>query len=117
MEYKFNDAERVLQKAVKTNPNHGDLHYNFSLLYFACRKLDNALTYINKAINISINNDIYKILKSEIYINNYNFDEALKILKVLIAKIKIIKILFQEDSHRIYSFCNHLFLQKLINKR
>jgi len=47
MEYKFNDAERVLQKAIKTDPNHGDLLYNFSLLYFACRKLDNALTYIN----------------------------------------------------------------------
>ena len=82
MEYKFNDAERVLQKAITIDPNHGDLLYNFSLLYFACRKLDNALTYINKAIKISINNDIYKILKSEIYINKYNFDEALKILKV-----------------------------------
>ena len=83
MEYKFNDAEKVLQKAIKTDLNHGDLLYNFSLLYFAWRKLDNALTYINKAIKISINNDIYKILKSEIYINKYNFDEALKILKVL----------------------------------
>jgi len=83
MEYKFNDAEKVLQKAIKTDLNHGDLLYNFSLLYFAWRKLDNALAYINKAIKISINNDIYKILKSEIYINKYNFDEALKILKVL----------------------------------
>ncbi len=83
MECKFNDAEKVLQKAIKTDPNHGDLHYSCSLLYFAWRKLDNALAYINKAIKISINNDIYKILKSEIYINKYNFDEALKILKVL----------------------------------
>jgi tetratricopeptide (TPR) repeat protein len=83
MEYNFNDAERVLQKAINTDPNHADLLYNFSLLYFSCRKLDNALTYINKAIKISINNDIYKILKSEIYINKYNFDEALKILNAL----------------------------------
>ena len=83
MEYKFNDAEKVLQKAIKTDHNHGDLLYNCSLLYFAWRKLDNALAYINKAIKISINNDIYKILKSEIYINKYNFDEALKILKVI----------------------------------
>ena len=83
MECKFNDAERVLQKAIKTDPNHGDLLYNCSLLYFAWRKLDKALNYINEALKISINNDIYKILKSEIYINKYDFDEALKILKVL----------------------------------
>ena len=93
MEYKFNDAEKVLQKAIKSDLNHGDLLYNFSLLYFAWRKLDYALTYINKAIKISKNNDIYKILKSEIYINKYDFDEALKILKVL-------KNNFQKDNNK-----------------
>ena len=31
MESKFIDAEKVLQKALKINSNHGDLLYNFSL--------------------------------------------------------------------------------------
>ena len=66
IENKFKDAERVLQKAVKINPNHGDLLYNFSLLYFALRNFDYATVYIDKAIKLSINNDIYKLLKSEI---------------------------------------------------
>tara|TARA_B100000886_G_scaffold339475_1_gene305055 strand:+ start:130 stop:1971 length:1842 start_codon:yes stop_codon:yes gene_type:complete len=79
----FNDAERVLQKAMKTNPNHGDLLYNLSILYFASRDFDRALTYIDKAIKLSINNSIYKILKSEIYINKYNINKAINILNEL----------------------------------
>ncbi len=84
LENKFNDAERVLQKAMQADPNHGDLLYNFSLLYFTSRKFDYALTFINKAIKLSKNNYIYKLLKSEIYINQYNMDEAIKILEGLI---------------------------------
>ena len=83
LENKFNEAERILQKAMQADPNHGDLLYNFSLLYFASRNFNYALTYINKAIKLSTNNDVYKILKAEIYINQYNMDEAIKILEVL----------------------------------
>ena len=84
VENKFMDAEKVLQKAVKIDPNNGDLLYNFSLLYFASRNLDYALIYIDKAIKLSINNIVYKLLKSEICINKLNIDEALQILKGLI---------------------------------
>ena len=83
LENKFKDAERVLKKAMQIDPNHGDLHYNFSLLYFTARNFDYALAYIDKAIKLSTNNDVYKLLKSEIYINQYNLDEALNILEVL----------------------------------
>ena len=83
IENKFKDAEGILLKAIKIDPNHGDLLYNFSLLCFALRNFDNALEYIDKAIKLSINNDIYKLLKSEIYINKFNIDEALYILEDL----------------------------------
>ena len=58
IENKFNEAERVLLKAIKIDPKHGDLLYNFSLLYFALRNFDYALVYIDKGIKLSINNDI-----------------------------------------------------------
>ena len=83
LENKFKDAERILKKALNTDPNNGDLLYNVSLLYFASKNFDYALTFIDKAIKISINNDIYKLLKSEIYINKFNIDEALIILEDL----------------------------------
>ena len=83
IENKFKDAEKVLLKAIKIDPNHGDLLYNFALLYFASRNFDYALVYIDKAIKLSINNDTYKLLKSEIYINKFNIDEALYILEDL----------------------------------
>ncbi|WP_288255677.1 tetratricopeptide repeat-containing sulfotransferase family protein [uncultured Prochlorococcus sp.] len=83
IENKFKDAEKILLKAIKIDPNHGDLLYNFALLYFALRNFDYALVYIDKAIKLSINNDTYKLLKSEIYINKSNIDEALYILEDL----------------------------------
>ena len=52
-------------------------------MYFSTGNFDYALNFINKAIKLSINNDIYKLLKSEIYINKFNIDEALIILKDL----------------------------------
>ena len=83
IENKFKDAEKVLLKAIKIDPNHGDLLYNFSLFYFALRNFDYALVYIDKAIKLSINNDIYKLLKCEIYINKFNIDKALYLLEDL----------------------------------
>ena len=90
LENKLKEAEELLHKAIKIFPNNGDLLYNLSLLYFASRKFDYALIYIDKAIKLSINNDIYKLLKSEIYINNYSIDEALTILQGLKNK-KVLK--------------------------
>ena len=52
MENNFKDAERVLQKAMKSDSNHGDLLYNFSLLYVASKNFDEALTFIDKAIKL-----------------------------------------------------------------
>ncbi len=83
IENKFKDAEKVLLKAIKIDPNHGDLLYNFALLYFASRNFDYALAFIDKAIKLSINNVTYKLLKSEIYINKFNIDKALYILEDL----------------------------------
>ena len=91
MENKFKDAERVLQKAMKSDSNHGDLLYNFSLLYVASNNFDEALTFIDKAIKLSRNNVIYQLLKSEIYINKYSIDEALNILEVLKNNNKVQK--------------------------
>ena len=83
MENNFNDAERVLQKGIKINPTHSDLLYNLSLLYFTSRNFDHGLIYIEKALKLSKNNFIYKLLKSEIYLNNNNVDEAINILNLL----------------------------------
>ena len=90
LENKFKEAEVVLQKALNIDPKHGDLLYNISLLYFAMKNFDYALKFINKAINLSINNDIYKLLKSEIYINKYNLDKAIYIIEGL-KNEKVIK--------------------------
>ena len=91
MENNFKDAERVLQKAMKADSNHGDLLYNFSILYFTSKNFEEALAYIDKAIKLSRNNVIYQLLKSEIYINKYSIDEALRILEVLKNNNKVLK--------------------------
>ena len=110
METKFNDAEKVLQKALKINPNHGDLLYNLALLYFALRNFDHALIYIDKAIKLSRNNYIYQLLKSEIYINKYNFDKAINILNELKNNNNV-----QKDNNkdiRIYILLANAYIKK-----
>ena len=110
MENKFNDAEKVLQKALKINPNHGDLLYNLALLYFALRNFDHALIYIDKAIKLSKNNYIYQLFKSEIYINNNNIDEAIFILEDLKNNSKV-----QKDNNkeiRIYIALANAYIKK-----
>jgi len=108
---KCKDAEIVLKKAIKINPNHGDLLYNLSLLYVALRNFDCALVYIDKAIKVSINNNIYKLLKSEIYINKFNIDEAINILEDL-NKINRIK-----KDKNIEIRTNILFANAFLKKR
>ncbi len=107
---KFKDAEKVLLEANKIAPNHGDLLYNLSLLYFALRNFDYALVYINKAIKLSINNDIYELLKSEIYINKFKIDEAIYILEDLKNKNRIKK--DNEKEIRINILLADAFLKK-----
>ena len=108
LENKFNDSERILQKALQADPNNGDLLYNFSLLYFASRNFDHAITYINKAIRLSSDNVTYKLLKSEIYINQYNIDEALKILEVLKKK----KVLHNNNEVRVDILRANAYIKK-----
>ena len=125
LENKFKEAEIVLKKALKTNPNHGDLLYNVSLLYFVSRNFDYALIYINKAIKLYTSNDIYKFLKSEIYIKQNNIDEAINILnglknkKVLNDRNKEIRFnILMADAYikqRKYREAENIFL-KLIKK-
>ena len=86
LENEFKDAELVLQKGLKAYPNHGDLLYNLSLLYFVSKNFDYALIYINKAIKLSVNNDTYQLLKSEIYIKNHNIDKAFYIFDGFLNK-------------------------------
>ncbi len=109
-ENNFLDAEKVLQKAMKVDSNHGDLLYNFSILYFVAKNFDHALIFIDKAIKLSANNTIYKLLKSEIYINKYNIDEALHILKDLKNNNKV-----QKDKNkeiRIYILLANAYIMK-----
>ena len=84
IENRFNEAEKVLLNARQIDPNHCDLIYNLSLLYFSARKYKFAIKYIDKAINLSNQIDVYKILKSEILINQFQHEEALEILNKLV---------------------------------
>jgi len=80
IENRFQDAEKILLKAYKIDPNNNDLLYNLAVLYFYLKNYKLALNYINQAIKSSNLIDIYKILKAEILMNQYKLDEALKIL-------------------------------------
>ena len=68
IENRLSEAEQVLLLAKKIAPKDSDLLYNFSRLYWSGKSFDLSLKYINKAINLNKNNDIYKIFKADILI-------------------------------------------------
>ena len=83
IENRFEEAEKVLLIAKNIDSSNSDLMYNFSLLYSSTKKYDLSLNYINKAIDLSNNIDIYKILKADVLIRSGQLDKALLILKIL----------------------------------
>jgi len=83
IENRYAEAEKVLLLARNIDPSNSDLMYNFALLYSTMKKYDPSLFYINKAITLNSNNEIYKVLKGEIFIRKGCLDEALSILNPL----------------------------------
>ena len=83
IENRLEEAEKVLLIAKNIDSSNSDLMYNFSLLYSSTKKYDLSLNYINKAIDLSNNIDIYKILKADVLIRSGQLDKALLILKIL----------------------------------
>ena len=66
----------MLLLARNIDPSNSDLMYNFALLYSTMKKYDPSLFYINKAITLNSNNEIYKVLKGEIFIRKGCLDEV-----------------------------------------
>ncbi len=83
IEKRFYEAEQVLLLAINIEPKNSDLLYNFSRLYWSGKNFQLSLKYINKAIELNSNIDIYKILKADILICKGQIDEALSILNLL----------------------------------
>ncbi len=82
-ENRFSEAEQVLLLAKNIAPKNSDLLYNFSRLYLSGKSFELSLKYINKAIDLNKNIDIYKILKAEILFCKGQLFEALSILNLL----------------------------------
>ena len=59
---------------------NSDILYNFSRVYLQAKNFELSLKYINKAIDLNKNIDVYKILKADILICIDQIDIALSIL-------------------------------------
>ena len=81
IENRFLEAEQVLLLAKNIDPNNSDLLYNFSRLYWSGKSYELSLKYINKALDLNKNVDIYRIFKADILICIDQVDNALSILE------------------------------------
>ena len=88
IENRFLEAEQVLLLAKKIAPKNSDLFYNFARLYLSGKSFDLSLKYINNAIDLNKNIDIYKIFKADILICINQVDNALSILEVMTSDEK-----------------------------
>ena len=81
---KFNNAYEILMNAKKVEKDNADVDYNLSILFKTNKLYKEALIHINNALNNSPKIDLYKILKADILIDNFQNQEAEQILGNLI---------------------------------
>jgi hypothetical protein len=82
-ENNINNALKILNEARKIEKFNSDIDYSFSITYKLIKQFKEAISYIDSAINIQPNNDIYKILKADILIESFQNNDAKILLKSL----------------------------------
>ena len=84
---KVNDSLKILYAAKKIEKFNSDIDYNISIIYKTIKSFKEAILYIDLAIKQQPENHIYKILKADILIESYKYDEA----KELLINLKLLK--------------------------
>ncbi len=84
LENSFKEALKILFLAKEIERNNSDIDYNLSIIYKKNKLYKESLNYINNALIISPKIEIYKILKADILIDNFQNQEAEQILRNLI---------------------------------
>ena len=82
-ENNVNNALKILHEARKIEKFNSDIDYNFSITYVSLKQFKEAISYINSAINIQPNNNVYKILKADILTQSFQNNDAKILLKSL----------------------------------
>ncbi len=79
-ENNFNDALKTLHAAKKIEKLNSDIDYNLSLTYKTIKSFKEAILFIDSAIKLQPENQIYKILKADIYIDCFQEEKAQELL-------------------------------------
>ena len=79
-ENNFSDALKTLHAAKKIEKSNSEVDYNLSILYKTFKSFREAIISINAAIKKRPENQIYKILKADILIDSFQYEEAKEIL-------------------------------------
>ncbi len=79
-ENNVNDALKILQVAKKIDNENPDIDYNLAISYKTIKSSKEALVCIDAAIKNQPENQIYKILKSDIFIDCFEYKEAKELL-------------------------------------
>ena len=79
-ENNVNDALKILQVAKKIENQNPDIDYNLAISYKTIKSFKEALVYIDAAIKNQPENQIYKILKGDIFIDCFEYKKAKELL-------------------------------------
>ena len=79
-ENNVNDALKILQVAKKIENQNPDIDYNLAISYKTIKSSKEALVYIDAAIKNQPENQIYKILKGDIFIDCFEYKKAKELL-------------------------------------
>jgi tetratricopeptide (TPR) repeat protein len=82
----YEKAEKLYLKSLEINPGDDASMYELARIYRAQNRLDEAISYAEKAAGTDADNIYYQILLSNLYKQNSQFEKAIEVQKRIIEK-------------------------------
>jgi len=103
----YNQALQLFSTVISRNPNYAAAYYEIARINRLLKKINEAIIFAKKAVNLSPDNIWYQILLSELYTSNKQFKESTAVW-VEIVKRYPDKIEYLYDLANSYIFENNL---------
>lgn len=92
------------QKALRINPKSSGIHYQIANTYLKAKKVNEAIPYAQKAIDLESDNRYYYLLLAKLYETQGQYNEAAKVYENLFAKKIAGSDLYTYDLAQVYQF-------------
>jgi tetratricopeptide (TPR) repeat protein len=93
----FDEAETEFRAAINFDPNNAAVHYQLATILLAQKKNSEAIFEASRAFNLDPINEWYSKLLLELYKNDKQYDEAIKVCEIASKNTSDLHFLFEQS--------------------